>query len=473
MASNPSPPTKQLCVTTSHVDADGKYHHWCPQCKTMRVSTRPRLMQYCKAGLVPACKNLGEPIGEVPCPVCSAGTKMVPILGCALHGKCVTERPVEGFKYCDHCIDHTERGMGAAPLADVPTDLDLYVLGYPGDVGGANTECWHTLKLWRQFGLRVGLIPTWHADTKWRQRVREIGCYTIDAQKERLEEVPGLAGKPVVGFCNDHFLNMAARLRNMDCPLVWLNCMTWLFNAEKEFYASNGPFDAFVFQSQFQQDRLSEELRSYGADLSQFHQIRGAFSIDEFPFMPSSRHEGDDFVVGRISRRDLDKWSSNTWSIYGAINHPRRKARVMAWDDQLSKKCGAPPSWATALGAAEETPQKFLSQIHCLLPINGGARENWPRAGLEAMAAGVPIVAENRWGWKEMVVHGKTGFLANSDAELAEYATQLANNEVLRLQMAINAREHLTKLLANPEVIWGGWKNLLAQIKTGAGNAQA
>jgi hypothetical protein len=27
------------------------------------------------------------------------------------------------------------------------------------------------------------------------------------------------------------------------------------------------------------------------------------------------------------------------------------------------------------------TPQ-FFATLHCLLPVNGGARENWPRAGL-------------------------------------------------------------------------------------------
>ena len=70
--------------------------------------------------------------------------------------------------------------------------------------------------------------------------------------------------------------------------------------------------------------------------------------------------------------------------------------------------------------------QQFLSTLHCLLPVNGGARENWPRAGLEAMAVGVPIVAQNDWGWREMIEHGVTGFLGSNDCELAHYAACLA-----------------------------------------------
>jgi hypothetical protein len=30
--------------------------------------------------------------------------------------------------------------------------MRIFVLGYPGFVGGAQTECWATVKLWRQAG---------------------------------------------------------------------------------------------------------------------------------------------------------------------------------------------------------------------------------------------------------------------------------------------------------------------------------
>ena len=55
--------------------------------------------------------------------------------------------------------------------ADKSATLDhLFVVGYPGDVGGANTECWHTLRLWRKYGIGVTLIPTWKPTDKagWR-----------------------------------------------------------------------------------------------------------------------------------------------------------------------------------------------------------------------------------------------------------------------------------------------------------------
>jgi glycosyltransferase involved in cell wall biosynthesis len=97
------------------------------------------------------------------------------------------------------------------------------------------------------------------------------------------------------------------------------------------------------------------------------------------------------------------------------------------------------------------------------LPINGGAMENWPRVGLEAMAAGVPIVTEKRWGRLEMIDHGRTGFLGESNEELAAYATGLAHDEVRRLKITATARQHVEKL-ADPQAIWAAWRKLFAAM---------
>lgn len=55
----------------------------------------------------------------------------------------------------------------------------IFVVGYPSDLGGADTECWRTTRLWRQLGLEVNFIPTWRPKAKWHARLTEIGCQTI------------------------------------------------------------------------------------------------------------------------------------------------------------------------------------------------------------------------------------------------------------------------------------------------------
>jgi len=99
-----------------------------------------------------------------------------------------------------------------------------------------------------------------------------------------------------------------------------------------------------------------------------------------------------------------------------------------------------------------------------MLPLNGGARENWPRVGLEAMAAGVPVVAPRAWGWTEMIEHGQTGFLGESVEELVYYTASLAYDETRRLEMAEAARTRVERL-ANPETILAGWRELFASVE--------
>ena len=344
--------------------------------------------------------------------------------------------------------------------------MQIFLMGYPGDLGGACTEAWHTVKLWRRFDADVHLIPTWGTDAKWRARVDALGCTTHAATPETLDQVPGLAGATVVSFCNSAFLSHAKRLRDLGCRLVWVNCMTWLFNDERAFYRECGPFDAFVFQSDFQRSMLEPELMKLGYHPGLGHLIRGAFDFEEWDFAPRPHADGEAFVVGRAARPDLDKWSSNTWPIYQRIQYRHKRALMLGLDERTHQKLGTPPKWADCLTPMALPARDYFRQLHCTLPVNGGARENWPRVGLEAMAAGVPVVAQNDWGWREMIEHGVTGFLGRCDEELAHYAAVLAYDEELRMRIVHAARERLVGELASPDVLWAGWKRLLDSVAT-------
>jgi len=340
----------------------------------------------------------------------------------------------------------------------------LFVVGYPGDVGGANTECWHTVRLWRRFGVEVTCIPTWRPEPGWRRRLEAIGCDTVRTSPRRLDRVPDLRRGVVVSFCNSRFLRHADRFRDLGCRIVWVGCMTWLFAAERRHYRRRGPFHRYVFQSAYQRSELQPQLARLGVGPEQCHSIRGAFFADEFPFRPRSHEPDAPLVVGRISRAVPEKFAPDTWAIYGKIPRPV-KARVLGWSRAVEEKLGPPPPWAECLAPGDETPQQFLGSLHAMLQVNGGEAENWPRSGLEAMAVGVPLVAQNRWGWREMIRHGQTGFLAESDDELARYTTRLAHDEDLRLEMARRARRALERELADPETIWSGWRRLFEGLE--------
>ena len=215
----------------------------------------------------------------------------------------------------------------------------LFILGYPSEIGGANTELWHTVKLWRRFGLGVTLLPTWQADAAWQARLDELGCRTIPCPPDELPRVPRLAGGVVVSFCNTKFLAVADRVRRLGCRTVWLGCMNWLFPQERLHYRRCGPFDRHVFQSRHQHDQLVPQLRRYGYNDRQGRIIRGAMDAEEIPFQPLPHRAGEVLVVGRVSRADPDKFSPTLWRMYGRIPHPIR-ARVLGWKQDVQARLG-------------------------------------------------------------------------------------------------------------------------------------
>ncbi|HXR12007.1 MAG TPA: glycosyltransferase [Gaiellaceae bacterium] len=68
-----------------------------------------------------------------------------------------------------------------------------------------------------------------------------------------------------------------------------------------------------------------------------------------------------------------------------------------------------------------------------------------PNAVLEAMAAGLPVVASAAAGNRDAVVHGKTGFLVGSEGELLERCQQLLDDPDLRLKLGAAGRERVRR----------------------------
>jgi len=238
--------------------------------------------------------------------------------------------------------------------------------------------------------------------------------------------------------------------------------MTFLFEYELNHWRRFGTPTHLIYQSRFQQTELESQLAAAGIEnISQSHLIRGAFSVEDWEFAPKPHAPGEDFVLGKVARKDLDKWSSNLWPIMGRVQYPQRKALVMGMDENTAKKLGPTPDWATWLKENAMPVQEYYRQVHCLMPINGGARENFSRVVLEAFATGTPVVAQNLWGLKEQIIPHETGFLGDTDEELAHWTCCMAYDEKLRLRIAAQAREHL-EVLCDPESIWKKWEKVLA-----------
>ena len=240
--------------------------------------------------------------------------------------------------------------------------------------------------------------------------------------------------------------------------------MTFEFPDALTMIRQHGLPDAFHFQSEFQRAELEKLLLPLGYNHGMGHLIRGAFAFDAIPFVPRPHGAGEDFVIGRLARPDIDKWSSNHWRVLERVPYARRRGLAMGWNAALDRKCGPRPAWAETLAPQQIPVAAFLGRCHALVGLNGGARENWPRIGLEAMAAGVPLVVQNLWGWSEMLIDGQTGFLAGSDEEMAYRLAQLAYDEDLRQAIIERARAAVHDLACS-ERIGKQWTRLFTSLE--------
>jgi glycosyltransferase involved in cell wall biosynthesis len=233
---------------------------------------------------------------------------------------------------------------------------------------------------------------------------------------------------------------------------------------ESQTYREDGPFSAYVFQSQHQRDILTGQLSDVGVPSERLRVIPGPLDLCDFPFRPNHR-DSSPFTFGRISRTDPRKYRADWWRVCEEARTRLpvdSRCRVLGWHGSITSKCGPPPMWCEVLGKDGEEVGVFLRSLHCLVQL-GDATENWPRVGLEAMASGVPVVADRRGGWREMIRDGETGFLVSDAEEAIDATCRLSSNEAIRLEIAERARIAVEDM-TDESLLWVLWNNLFTKL---------
>jgi glycosyltransferase involved in cell wall biosynthesis len=345
--------------------------------------------------------------------------------------------------------------------------MRIFVIGSPADLGGAAVEAYHAARLWREHGVEVAVVPTWEPHFPLTEKLGAVDIPVVRCLKNRLWELPGVRGSILVSFGNHAFLTAALEhRRRIGAKLVWLRCQLDPLASEESSTKKHGPFDAYVSQSRCLHHAVQQNLREWGLPTQDTRLIPGAFHVEDFAAEALPHENGEPFVIGRLSRDHPNKYTRDCWDIFEQIKHEvtncHLKARVMGWRRTARPMTGKPPDWIEVMPPEAEPVPEFLGSLHALVQF-GDVLENWPRVGLEAMAAGVPIITQNRGGWQEMIRHGTTGYLCDNAKAAVIYASELARNESRRLAMAEAARERVEEL-ADPEVIWAAWEKLFGSL---------
>ena len=317
---------------------------------------------------------------------------------------------------------------------------EICVIGFPSRLGGADTELDHQIRVWHALGLKVHLIHTGPLDDNLRaMKMEDRGCIIHTPC-----DWSACKGMHVISYCNGDFLKRIEAIRIYAKSTTFVNCMTWLFDQEKEMHR-RGLIDVFLYQTDHAREKVQAELLEINSNF-RWQKVRPYFHIDDFPFH-RDRPE-DTFRFARISREDEGKYHQAQLWVYETMVAPVLKEGVMLGvNDKIREKIGREPNWITTYPAGGHSVQEVYRDAHCIIQMSD-TYENLPRVGFEAMASGCLLIVDDRGGWREEVLHGQTGFLCKDQREFVYYSSRAAFEREERKFMVSNARQWL-------EVNWG------------------
>jgi glycosyltransferase involved in cell wall biosynthesis len=148
-------------------------------------------------------------------------------------------------------------------------------------------------------------------------------------------------------------------------------------------------------------------------------------------------------LVGAVGRL---VWEKGYGELFAAVEQLRRRSPevtvLIAGPSEPGKADGIGPA---ALAAAESSGVRFLGHrsdvediyAACDMYVLASYREGFPRSAMEAAAMGLPVVATDIRGCRQVVEHGVTGLLVppRDAAALTDAVAQLAGEPALRTSM--------------------------------------
>ncbi len=181
----------------------------------------------------------------------------------------------------------------------------------------------------------------------------------------------------------------------------------------------------------------------------------------------------DDVIVGLVGRLVREKGLADAFAAARSLASEVPQVRFVVIGPDDPDKVGALRPAERA--AAEADGVVFLGERHDLPDLYPGMdlfvlashREGFPRAAMEAAACGVPVIATDIRGGRQVVDHGTTGLLVpvHDPAALADAIGQLATDRSRRTQMGIAARAKAELEFDERQVIertLGTYRRLLA-----------
>ena len=217
-------------------------------------------------------------------------------------------------------------------------------------------------------------------------------------------------------------------------PLLW-RYLRWLFNNCQQTYVPSRVTMEQLIKGGIHDVRVFER----GVDCAQFHPGKRSEAVREAWGVGTAGALV--LYAGRISKeKNLDVLLSAFIRL--AEKHPNARL-VLAGEGPhrraLERAFRSPCIAFTSWKKGEELAALFASADVFALP---STTETLSLVSLESMASGVPVLAMNAGGVRDIVEHEKTGLLANSPQEFDRELRRLAEGIPLRTALGLNGRKY-------------------------------
>ena len=298
-------------------------------------------------------------------------------------------------------------------------------------------------------------------------RVRESG-FKINICPSRETLVKMLGNSDIVLFNWTHHPALTALMS--DFPNIPIRSMVWVHVSGNYFPAIKADFlrlfDQCVFATPYsmQLPKIQAMGKAYASE--RFAVVYGLGDLERFGQVCTRPHER--FTIGYMGTLNSCKFHPDFMDFAAeAIRRTPDIQFVLAGDpmgsEELLNKANERDiaNRIHFLGRVTDVPAllaKLDMFAYLLNPQHYGATEN---ALLEAMAAGVPVIALDQCVEKLIVDHGKTGILVDSPRAFSDAVMALRTNVDLRSNLGKNAREHVLKQYT----IQGNRKRMLSRYR--------
>jgi lipopolysaccharide/colanic/teichoic acid biosynthesis glycosyltransferase/glycosyltransferase involved in cell wall biosynthesis len=166
----------------------------------------------------------------------------------------------------------------------------------------------------------------------------------------------------------------------------------------------------------------------------------------------------DQLLVGCVARLVREKGLPELFDAAARLG-PRYVVAVIGPDDPdkadaitLEEQARAHDAGVRFLGMRDDVDDLYAAMDLFVLPSH---REGFPRSAMEAAATGVPVIATDVRGCRQVVDHGVTGLLVpvRDPASLADAILELGEDEPRRQRMATAARERALEAFDERQVV--------------------